>query len=33
MDAEIADPRSDWLNCMIATAGELDEMARLHVCE
>ena len=29
-DESIADPRSDWLNCMIGTAGELDEMARME---
>ena len=27
-DESIADPRSDWLNCMISSAGELDDMAR-----
>lgn len=29
-DDSIADPRSDWLNCMISTAGELDEMSRME---
>ena len=29
-DELIADPRSDWLNCMIATAGELDDMAKME---
>ena len=29
-DESIADPRSDWLNCMIMAAGVLDEMAQIE---